>query len=546
MSVCVDLVSVCDRVEISYCTYCTKHGICVCGWIERRVGRGWVWSYRPRLGRKKQGGRRAIGARMWAARSFAILAVCTVAHGLAGTSPDLVEDDTTPLQHACPGNPEECSGHGKCIALQCHCYEGYFGQDCHHRNRECTKLKSCSDCQNPANQKYCGWCAGDRYCVPKHVHKALDRKGKSCAAWHEDTCPRNMSATNARDDILMEWGDDRSVALADALVAMIDEAGGKGTSSLVGTLLILFGIGCVVLCTMREKRADERRKRFEAFMADESEALKARSTGGMPGSPWGLVTPHSRQLGPPAPPADGPAPDVHTRALADAIGQGAEFGSNGRNVLPSGGGHAQHACAAQGQRERLLREHDAADDAADAARAEAAMKAKAEALHRSVRDAARRDIEERKEKRRALAEETRQSAMRLDRAAAEEKARAELQQRIQAMRPAATSIPVVSVASSCEAEAATVVADSAVESADVNTANAVAGVRAIQSSSPPVCSMPGAPPAFEAAFAPGDAATATSRVRPPKASGVEQAAKQTPDNLKAAEAEFLAALDDFE
>ena len=48
-----------------------------------------------------------------------------------------------------------------------------------------------------------------------------------------------MSATNARDDILMEWGDDRSVALADALVAMIDEAGGKGTSSLVGTLLIL-------------------------------------------------------------------------------------------------------------------------------------------------------------------------------------------------------------------------------------------------------------------------------------------------------------------
>ena len=343
----------------------------------------------------------------------------------------------------------------------------------------------------------------------------------------------------------MEWGDDRSVALADALVAMIDEAGGKGTSSLVGTLLILFGIGCVVLCTMREKRADERRKRFEAFMADESEALKARSTGGMPGSPWGLVTPHSRQLGPPAPPAGGPARDVHTRALADAIGQGSEFGSSGRNVLPSGG-HAQHACAAQGQRERLLREHEAADDTADAARAEAALKAKAEALHRSVRDAARRDIEERKEKRRALAEETRQSAMRLDRAAAEEKARAELQQRIQAMRPAATSTPIVSVASSCEAETATVVADSAVESADANTANAVAGVRANQSSSPPVCSMPGAPPAFEAACEPGDAATATSQVRPPKASGVEQAAKQPPDNLKAAEAEFLAALDDFE
>ena len=250
---------------------------------------------------------------------------------------------------------------------------------------------------------------------------------------------------------------------------------------------------------MREKRADERRKRFEAFLADESEALKARSTGGMPGSPWGLVTPHSRQLGPPAPPADGPAPDVHTRALADAIGQGAEFGSNGRNVLPSGGGHAQHACAAQGQRERLLREHDAADDAADAARAEAAMKAKAEALHRSVRDAARRDIEERKEKRRALAEETRQSAMRLDRAAAEEKARAELQQRIQAMRPAATSIPVVSVASSCEAEAATVVADSAVESADVNTwavAKSVPSSRAVLP-----CAPCRAPPAFEAAFA---------------------------------------------
>ena len=97
-----------------------------------------------------------------------------------------------PSDLTCPGTPE-CSGHGICKAAaaqsQCHCAEGYFGHDCGHRHHDCAKLRSCSDCQHAANQRYCGWCVEDRYCVPKHVHAALLRKGKGCAAWYEDTCP---------------------------------------------------------------------------------------------------------------------------------------------------------------------------------------------------------------------------------------------------------------------------------------------------------------------------------------------------------------------
>ena len=135
----------------------------------------------------------------------------------------------------CPGVPE-CSAHGRCHGSEtsgysCHCAAGFFGHDCSPRHHDCARLRSCSDCQHPANTKFCGWCASGRYCVPKHVHRGLVRKGKACPSWYEDTCPapRNHSGhadhfTISEYDLL---GDDSSVALAEALVAMIDEAGGE-------------------------------------------------------------------------------------------------------------------------------------------------------------------------------------------------------------------------------------------------------------------------------------------------------------------------------
>ena len=89
----------------------------------------------------------------------------------------------------------------------------------------------------------------------------------------------------------------RSVALAEALVALIDGAAGEGTSNVLGAMLLAVLIGVVWLCLMRERRAAERRKRFEAFMAEEGEALQAPPVA----SPWSLAHPRGgRQLGPEA------------------------------------------------------------------------------------------------------------------------------------------------------------------------------------------------------------------------------------------------------
>ena len=83
------------------------------------------------------------------------------------------------LPNHCPGKPE-CSGHGQCqrpnpptTEPTCRCAQGFFGRDCSRQQRDCTKLRSCTDCNHAANGKFCGWCADSRYCVPKHVHKML-------------------------------------------------------------------------------------------------------------------------------------------------------------------------------------------------------------------------------------------------------------------------------------------------------------------------------------------------------------------------------------
>ena len=172
---------------------------------------------------------------------------------------------SAPKTKGCPGTPP-CSAHGKChetklasgSTFSCKCEGGFFGKDCAHKKHDCVRLTSCTVCQDPANAKFCGWCADGRYCVPKHVHSALVQNGqsaskRSCALWHEDSCPapkrvpRPGNATSASEvgsdgfvDVESEeWGDERSVALAEALVEMIDRAGGRGTSSRLGLFLLL-------------------------------------------------------------------------------------------------------------------------------------------------------------------------------------------------------------------------------------------------------------------------------------------------------------------
>ena len=189
-----------------------------------------------------------------------------------------VESALVSKAKGCLGSPP-CSAHGKChesksasggpSTFSCKCEGGYFGKDCAHKKHDCVRLTSCAVCQDPANAKFCGWCADGRYCVPKHVHSALLKDGQSaakkrqCGTWYEDSCPAlkrpprpgnstmaSGAASPEQDewgDIMDlegdEWGDERSVALAEALVEMIDRAGGQGTSGRLGLLLfVLCGV----------------------------------------------------------------------------------------------------------------------------------------------------------------------------------------------------------------------------------------------------------------------------------------------------------------
>ena len=115
-----------------------------------------------------------------------------------------VESALVSKAKGCLGTPP-CSAHGKChesklasggpSAFSCKCEGGYFGKDCAHKKHDCVRLQSCTVCQDPANAKFCGWCADGRYCVPKHVHSALMQDGqgaakkRQCGAWYEDSCP---------------------------------------------------------------------------------------------------------------------------------------------------------------------------------------------------------------------------------------------------------------------------------------------------------------------------------------------------------------------
>ena len=415
---------------------------------------------------------------------FAMLTRSAVA-GAASAATVSSAGKALPSDLTCPGTPE-CSGHGICKAAsgaaaaqsQCHCAEGYFGHDCGHRHHDCAKLRSCSDCQHAANQRYCGWCVEDRYCVPKHVHAALLRKGKGCAAWYEDTCParkggisssagggmgRNgtvssssttvtlsaatSNASMASESFLEEWGDDRSVALAEALVEMIDAAAGEGASTWLGMTMLLGSCAFIVVCTLREKRAQERRERFEKFMAvaDEGETLRGTST------PWGGLTTPRRAMAQGgrfscATPSsmlaatledDGGVLLGRARALADAIGVGAGSGNNMAAAAQSADDAA--TCAGGGL--------SAATDSASAAdfssacgritmpkriserEARIAADAQEEAWKASMKAAALRDMEERKERKRRMADKSRELALQAERDTAEQWAREELRRR---------------------------------------------------------------------------------------------------------------------
>jgi hypothetical protein len=372
-----------------------------------------------------------------------LLLVTTPWVGAAGGASKLPAGATAAPLAGCPGTPE-CSGHGVCHSGSCRCTDLYFGRDCGHKHHDCATLTSCSDCQHPANTKFCGWCADERYCVPKHVHKGLERKGKACREWFEDTCPRNRSTAMPHDTIFEEWGDARSVALAEALIALIDGAGGEGASSWLGFLLLLCSVSLTILCTLREKRAQERRRRFEAFMGEEAESLREAVT--VPNTPWGMggsprAAGRSRfQLGPSPSPmpsaaqagADDPS-RRHAHALAEAMLVGARADCTNSLDASSASGVTLPASSPPDTAKGAAKVAAAtAVVAAAAAEAEAESEA---AMRRSMQDAARRDLEERKEKRRQLIEQTKLDAIRQERKEAEESAREQLRARAKALRP---------------------------------------------------------------------------------------------------------------
>ena len=172
----------------------------------------------------------------------------------------------------CPGAPP-CSGHGACVgegrAKKCVCSEGFFGHDCTRKKRECARLRTCADCQDKANTRFCGWCADANYCVPKHVHRAMAKRGKPCSAWHEDTCPAVRAAAghaNHNSSTRPSWtmGDDTSVLMAESLVALFEgepkgKPGRSGGMSVLSALLLIALICWAVRCVWHEQYAAQRR-----------------------------------------------------------------------------------------------------------------------------------------------------------------------------------------------------------------------------------------------------------------------------------------------
>ncbi|KAL3926818.1 MAG: hypothetical protein SGPRY_003122 [Prymnesium sp.] len=358
--------------------------------------------------------------------------------------------------HTCPGEPE-CSGRGKCHGYaedgspRCECSAAFFGRDCSHKRHDCASLRSCADCQvshdqNDANGKFCGWCADGRYCVPKHVHRGLVRRGRGCATWYEDSCParnRSVSRGGPEAGMISEFGDDTSVALAEALVAMIDEAGGEGTSSRLAVTSVL-GLSALTLwCLRRERKAVERRRRFEEFMAEEQRMLHSSE-------PVHLSLPVScRQLGPTADEARG----LNASAMAEALGMSGGGGASHASLPPSKPPTRTHCVV-----ERSAASPEARERVEDKASVE--EEKEEERMHFEFRGGlvawqVRQDIEERKAQRRAATEEAREKAAAEKREAAEQAVLQQLRGEAQMMRQAqpTSTLTTVTCSSGSPAEA---------------------------------------------------------------------------------------------
>lgn len=526
-------------------------------------------------------------------------------------------NDTKPAHSkprpVCPGIPA-CSGHGRCIDAKndgtpnCRCDSGYFGRDCARKERDCAKLRSCADCQHPANTKFCGWCAQGRYCLPKHVHRTMAKRGKACSAWHEDDCPaHNHTRTSTPDEDEGppgERGDDMTVALAEALVAMIDEAGGEGTSTWLGYWLLALGILGGVWCSVREKRAAERKRRYAAFMAEEMEMLHGRDAPFDARSPSGkLAGSGGRQLGPwaseprgakgtdslasalasvPLSPlgcSDAPSGGSGGACRSDGFAQGrpAVARAAGRVTvpLPDSCARADNArpgddgtppvpgaqAASAGRRDSCQDElpaiptHPAGGggvgvDAPVATELSAeAAKRNEDALRDAVRTAARRDIEERKQQRRLQAEDARESALVAERAAAELAVRQKLQ--CQTQLALAATAAAAAVVGGQDSPCAQPFAEGDSAASDVPAAQSASAVGPVAEATPEVAAPAAVPPQLPteplrataaAAAATDTAITATAGSVPLAAVAAVEAERAA---LASAEAEFLAALDDL-
>lgn len=281
-------------------------------------------------------------------------------------------------------------------AHACKCSSGWFGRECAHKARDCSQLRSCNECQDAANRAFCGWCAVGHYCVPKHVHNALVKRDKACAAWYENTCPDHEPGNASRrgsgaqkppggweesDEWLdsLELGDSSSVLLAEALQSWVEEAGKKGGGSWAVTLVLIAVVIVALRCFVHEFRAARERARFEEYMAEEKGA--GRKSGGDEGAQW--QRPEGARWSPGG--GGGAHLFAHAGALVDAVGPTAALDGSSLSFAPA-------PCAS------CAVEHSPARGAAQALRA--AEEAK---LQEAIREAARLDLEERKEARRRQA-----------------------------------------------------------------------------------------------------------------------------------------------
>ena len=315
--------------------------------------------------------------------------------------PRSAERDTVLSTSRCPGTPD-CSGHGQCrrndknksiTHLSCKCDQGFLGHECARKERDCSAMRTCGECQDHANRRFCGWCATSRYCVPKHVQRALLKNsgGKNaCGNWYEDSCPASPPQTGATSSVpLTIDADETSLQLAAALVSMIDGGGTRG-NGWIGSLIVVILLIFVFKCVLHEHEVSARRRKFAAYMHEEACLARAGECERLEGDAHGLVpgwqngmTPLSalRALSavartPSASPGGGRRPfPMNAVALADALGSES-------TLERSGEGEAGDEDGGEGV---PVSDEDPAASSAAAEAAEAA------ALEASIREASRKD-----------------------------------------------------------------------------------------------------------------------------------------------------------